>query len=572
VRSLLRFAALAAVLSTTTCNFPNDQGKDIEVVIDASRNSLVPGYQMTVYARAVRVVGTDTVGLPNVHFLWFKDNGNVLVEPECCGYANVTGITAGTVNISARAVSFENAADGTLNLQVRSFFVVDSTRPVSLHYGDILTVYGLGIDGLLSAYLNGAFLVPEPLSAFRDSSSGQSRLSYWVPPPAKTGNLLFNSGRPDAISGGSLTTVIDSADIYEPNDTQPFIVDLDGPGPILFNNPALSFEPQAPDSFGVDWYRFGWSDTTQSLTVVFKAVLSSRDSIQSLLGVLSDSIIYDGFNRLYDLFPPGSTWLLVPGAGFQVCGNVFLGYGQSPPDSVVIAFKTLPSKMVHLFSGFGGGPTAFGGGRYQIAIVRGYRTADPAIGPDEFEENDLCNFADENFARIPIVLTSGSPTINKPSLTIDNPGDVDWYKFRVESALPETVFIATQSRDFDGSDIDLYLIRPSDGFLLGYGYFGGPNDFVSGFDSLGSPTPYVVLDSGDFLLAVVDFAGQATRYSLCLTPSSVGCTPPAPLSAVTATPRVQRDARRPKPPFRYPTTVDRYGDSLRLWRLPSPRP
>lgn len=556
--------ALAIVVSGTTCNFPTDKSNEVTVLIEAPKTFLLRGNEMSVRARAFRVVGgTDTVEVPNVDFIWISGSSSTArVDKDCCGYATVTGVNRGIVDITAQAVAFENANDGDLSIRVVNPLEIDSVRPGGLHYGQVVTVYGIGVDSIFFSTLGGVDLVEYPFSKQRNDTSGVAQVSYWVPPPARSGNLFYLGAGVFGFAD-SITTVIDSADVYEPNNIQPSLVNLDAPGPIpqipalLFINPALSFEPQPRDSFGVDWYRLGQSDTTRPVTVIFKEGPAPADTSRPF-GLLSDSITYSaGFYDTY--FLAGQTWFMKPGDfdSFQSCGpppGVFF-YTHIPPDSTVLALKTLPSRMIHLFTAFAGS-----GHRYGIAVEAGYRTADPSIGPDRFEENDLCKYADENFARIPIVLTSGGPDFVDGTLTIDNPGEIDWYMFRVLGAVPVAVSIVSASRRFDGSDIDLYLVRPSDASNpLAIGYNSGPDDSVS-----------VLLDPGDYLLAVVDFPSRPTRYGLCMTTSLSGCIAPAPAEAQVA--RAQRVPLREKPPIAQVAPGDRLKKFLDKWGLRSPRP
>ncbi len=242
------------------------------------------------------------------------------------------------------------------------------------------------------------------------------------------------------------------------------------------------------------------------------------------------------------------------GRDSSTVGGCQFGYFEEISDSVVLALKTLPGKSIHLFSRF------FASDRYEVGVLAGYRTADPRIGSDRFEENDVCTYADDNFGRIPIVLTSGGPDFVDGTLTIDNPHDFDWYKFRVQGALPETVSIASASLPFPGdtdrSDIDLYVFRPSDGSLL-----------AASLSFTAAESLSVVLDPGDYWLAVVDFIGQPTRYGLCMTTAPAGCSPPGATGPRAAP--AQRDPRKKSLPL---APGGRRTEFLPEWRPPSPRP
>ena len=190
----------------------------------------------------------------------------------CCGYATVTGVNSGTVDIIARAVSFDKAQSADLSLRVANPLEIDSIRPRDVHYGELLTVYGVGVDSLFIAQLGDIGLIKYPFSNVRDSA-GVGQVKYWVPPPAHSGQLFFlGSG---VFGLDTAITTVEKEDIFEPNDTIPSDINLDlgGPwpgtilAPILFTNPALAFEPvDRTLGLGEDWFHFHTTDSTQALT------------------------------------------------------------------------------------------------------------------------------------------------------------------------------------------------------------------------------------------------------------------------------------------------------------------
>jgi hypothetical protein len=101
------------------------------------------------------------------------------------------------------------------------------------------------------------------------------------------------------------------------------------------------------------------------------------------------------------------------------------------------------------------------------------------------------------------------------TLTIDNPHDIDWYRFRV--TLADTVTVQTRPRPLSGgvdaSDIDLYLMRVSDFAQIGTDQTPGSFGKIKLF-----------LPAGDYYLAVVDRIGVPTRYGMCII-RGVACTP-----------------------------------------------
>ena len=172
-------------------------------------------------------------------------------------------------------------------------------------------------------------------------------------------------------------------------------------------------------------------------------------------------------------------------------------------------FKNLPSRDLYL-DVFGQLP-----GRFGIQVIDGYQTADPLIQPDRFEESDHCVAADANFSQ-------ASKRIDflpfADTLTIDNPFDTDWIRFRLSASgtdnAPQLITIRTQARPFgasDSSDIHLSIGRFTDLPPL------GSHDWDSHVDELGSSERMSLeLAPGDYYLLIADGAGVPTRYELCI--------------------------------------------------------
>jgi hypothetical protein len=148
---------------------------------------------------------------------------------------------------------------------------------------------------------------------------------------------------------------------------------------------------------------------------------------------------------------------------------------------------------------------------------------------DRFEENDICTMADAPSKIIPV----GPFSPFGDTLTIDVPHDLDWYRFRVNAPLPgDTTTIRIADRAPSGgvagkrSDIDLYVLDTN------FVFIGAATDAGS-FDML-----RLGLSSGDYYLAVVDYAGEPTRYSLCIS-VRFGCVPPFAPAPPTAAPKAR---------------------------------
>lgn len=518
--------ALALAFAGATCAFPDDTSVDVYVTIEYPALVVLDGDEMTIRARAWRRVGTPDTGtvddeaLANVEFTWTTSSTAVArVEAFAAGYANVQGVNPGLADITARAASFESAESATLPLRVSGFLEIDSMTPATVKWGDKLTLWGVGVQFAFLVSMTGGVLIPDTLTYVE--SGGFSHMEFWVPQPARTSQLFvlgpgifFNT--PDSVT-------VDTVDLYEPNTLNPWLLSLDGPGPyptkipsVLFFNPALAFEELPRDTTtGYDWYRFARSDTSRPLTFIMKPPAGITDS-SGLFIVFSDSILFaGGFHQ-----PPASPTWFITSEGFYRCPRGDFGPSVLPSDSIVIALRSLP-RYVPGNNGFH--VLNFYGQRfnYMMLAVDGYLTSDPRIQPDRFEENDICTLADD-----PAKLISVAPFVPfVDTLNIDNPHDLDWLRFRVTAPLAsDSTTIRVRSRPFGGvagvdrSDIDLYVLDTLFNFM-------GAVSAVGSRDSM-----RLLLPSGDYYLAVVDFVGQATRYSLCIS-VRFGCVPPAAGSA-----------------------------------------
>jgi hypothetical protein len=293
-------------------------------------------------------------------------------------------------------------------------------------------------------------------------------------------------------------------DIYKmtmPRDTIPRAVSLDVPGPIpqypglLFYNPALAYEdlPRG-DTIEADWFRFTRADTTAPITLIVTTTeLANLGRV-----VLSDSILYTVGAQTWPI--GASAWTIGP-RQYDCRGRKFRPE-QAPPDSVIIALRTLP-RGLHLLSRY---PVA---GTYGLAIVKGY-VHDPKMVPDRFTGNNTCTMADLNAAVPALKITVGpAPGFRDSTLTLDNPETVDWYRFTVPSI--QSVQIQARPIPFtagvDSSAVDFYVLTTDTLGMLGKAVATVPG----ARDSL-----TLNLLAADYYLVVVDFAGVATRYALCI--------------------------------------------------------
>jgi hypothetical protein len=578
MRVPVRFASVAvgcAVLAGLSCSFPTDKSDQVHVVVTPSDSLLVRGVIQrgavdTLRARAFRLAANgDTIDIPNVGFSWVSSDKNLArVEgvPGGGGAAEVTGVNAGYVDITARAIPFDKAAPGTETVRVASSFVIDSIRPTTMAYGGKVTFYGVGINQVAFAELGFSDLIPDFYS-ITGKADGVGTYSFWVPPPA-------SSGFPFIIGPGIFGTASDSItvlpyDIFEEDTLGPGQIDINGAGgprtffgiPTLYYNPALAFEPVGLGGSGTDWYDFARTDTTQAVTYI----LGSNSFSDTAFTFLSDSIGWSG-----GPFLGSNAWLILPGSEYVCGGGFFFPGGQQSP-TATFALRTLPSKHVQMISFYSNE------GSHSLIAVRGYLTGDKRIPPDRFEEDDLwCKYSDSTFTQsrdstspLRKHIVVGLPAFGQnggwfdSTLTMDNPGDVDWIRFRVQPNLftsDTMVTISAKARPFtifDASDIDIYVMRQSDFTYMGASTNVGSNETIT-----------MHLAPGDYYLGIVDMVQQPTRYSVCIAKgfSGVTCTPPGSAPAAAPSAAVLRQpARTPHDPTVPPANLP-----MRVRLLPRP--
>jgi hypothetical protein len=313
-------------------------------------------------------------------------------------------------------------------------------------------------------------------------------------------------------------------DIYEPNEIAPRTIDLDASRPfpgtflnfLLFLNPALAFEQLPRDVLqGADWYRFRQS-STRDLTIVL-----SSDVPGTFQTFLTDSLGFRASDTSY--FIGRDAWTFGPQS--HACHGAAFRPKERPSDSTVVALKDFPAgnlDAVAIYKQFG---------RYALSVSEGYSVAKGIIR-DAHEEDDYCNAADAKPETLPF---------KDATLTIDNPHDVDWFRFSFPGGLAFRVrTLAPPSAFVDSSDIDVYLLRvpnPGDTAMT----------VVASSARAGSTEDIQVLllGAGNYYVVVTDFAGVPTRYSLCFG-AGASCdvfpSPPA-ISPAQLQARVQRRAR-----------------------------
>jgi len=507
--------ALCAAAAAAACVYPTEHDADVHVSV-TPLPILIRGNDTLATARAWQLVGTgDSVEITNVSFVWSSGNSAVAtVDPS----GHIVGIKSGTTTIRAAAANFDKRSQpGDITLRVAERLEIDSIRPPKVHFGDTITVYGVGVDSIFQAQLGQGVLIPNVFRRSRDAN-GYARSVYWVPPPARRDSLFYIG---NGVFGFSKDTVrVIQQDLYEtptpPHDAAPAILDLDGPRPfpgtafasVLFLNPALAFEVLPRDSLvpgctsacGVDWYRLQQAGT-RDLTII----ISAPEVKGTFAGFVSNG------------FGAANAWTVGPGS--HNCRGKKFSPAEATGDSMIVALAGMPGPGLDAIALF----TQHG--RYSLVVAEGYLTSDSLdarIVKDAHEEDDYCD------APGAMVTEAISPPY-RAALTIDNPHDVDWIRFNVPGSLVTPVQIRTGAVPIvvgqDSSDIDVYVLHePSAGAQL---------DSIAGVAAPGSDNnTTVLLAPGNYYAVVVDFAGVPTPYNICIGAGLSSCAifpaPPAP--------------------------------------------
>ncbi|MGH7700216.1 MAG: hypothetical protein ACREMJ_06840 [Gemmatimonadales bacterium] len=522
-----RLLALAAILAAgVTCSFPTDQSDRVFVTVVSLDTSIVVqrGGKLELYARMYHAAGTDTIEIQNVRFAWTSDNEDVAtVAAGVLGSAEVTGVNSGLVNINARAVAFENAQSAQFTARVSNPVEIDSVRPVQVRWGDTVTVYGVGVDSIILAFLADGLLIdyPVPDTQFvhreRDSL-GFSRATFWVTPPARSSQLAYIG--PGVFGTAPDSTRVIPGDRYEPNEEAPWLLDLTLPAAlpaVPFLNLGLALEPfPREQATGEDWYRFT-QGATGDLTFIVNVAGGGNWRV-----LFADSLEYGGPD-VYALPPAG--WAVGP--GIHDCRGQLFRPAQFPRDSNVIALAGVPARGLHGLIRY----TQFG--VYSMAVVSGYVSSDAKFPRDAREEDDYCAAADAagSVATVPAAAF-------RDTLTIDNPHDVDWIRFTVGGTVAQTVRFRTAALAAAQAqhDIDLYVLTVPGGGA------SSTLDLVGRADVTGSDEDLtLLLVPGAYYAVVVDFLGVPLAYSACIG-AAIECgtafpSPPAARSHRAAKPK-----------------------------------
>src|SRR5437660_8327982 len=540
-RGLAAGALLLAGATIATCVYPTEHDAAVHVSLTPV-HILFSGHDTVAAARAWQVRGPgDSVVIPNVAFTWSTSDAAVATVSSD---GRIVGIKSGSAIITAAATNFDagqRAAADTV--RVSAPIEVDSIRPKTVRYGESLSVYGIGVDSIFLASLDSASLIPNTVED-TTYAQGTQRRRYRVPFPPRTDSLaiigIYNGNGVFSFVRGDTTKVVER-DLYEPDDTVPHPIDLDAAPPfaavptLLFFNPALAFERlKRGEKTGVDWYHF-----TQAQPRDLTIILTAPQIAGTFFTFLTDSLGWNGTTQNY--FLGRDAWTFGPSS--HACHGAGFAPAEAVGDSTIVAFKNAPAGALDAIAIYSAA------GRYGLGVIAGYQSELPA---DAHEDDNSCNAAD-------LRGTLPAPTF-RDTLTIENPHDRHWIRFHYTNP-GATSTAQVRLHAFPGvhpdslKDLDLYVVKvPVAGDTLGSVVAA---DTAPGSDVNLTPS----LATGDYYLAIVDFAGTTTTYEVCvgyvpLLAAGTCNTPtwPSPPATPTAPPRRRRTlaagARSPFVPSR----------------------
>jgi hypothetical protein len=531
---------VVSFVAVSTCIFPAEHDSSVHVSLSPI-HILVRGRDTIATAKAWQIVDPrDSQPIPNVVFVWSSSNPSVATVDNT---GRIVAVNSGTAILTAAAASFDKAARAAQDtLRVSAPLEIDSISPDTVKFGQTLTIYGVGVDSITSATFGSVALIKVP---FSDAvfSNGTARTRYWVPPPAVTDSLFFlgiyNGNGVFGFVHGSATTVI-QRDLYDPNDTTPKVLSLDGPGPfpgttlasLLFFNPALAFEalPRGRTA-AADWYRFHQS-TARDITVI----LESPERAGTFATYLSDSLGWNGATKQYVI--GRNSWTFGPGS--HACHGLQFRPPEAVTDSTIAAFKGLALGNLDAIAIY------TQAGRYGLAVISGYTSELPA---DSHEDDNSCNAADlRGTASLPF----------RDTLAIENPHDIDWIRFAVAGSVAAPIrfriHAITGVHPDSAKDLDFYVIKVPNPGDTALSIVLADTAVTPGVDH----DKTILLAPGNYYGVVLDFAGVTTYYEICAAPALGACdtafpAPPAAaatpaggaLSAQAAVP--PRPRHRPRP-------------------------
>ncbi|HUO52368.1 MAG TPA: hypothetical protein VMT93_07615 [Gemmatimonadaceae bacterium] len=504
-----RHAAALAALFAAACAYPTDNSGGAFVTVNAPE-VLIRGGDTLVTAHVYLVQhGSDTVEVKNVVVTWTASNaGLATVTPVSAREARVTGLNPGLDTITAVAPTLQSARFAMRPIRIANPLEMDSVSPHGVSFGQQITLYGVGAATADLLVMNSVQLISNDWSGTNDTATGTGTHSFWVEHPAH--HIRLAKDTLIAVGNGIVTARLDSIAIDNTKDfldsfpAAPSHIDIDGrpfhdtPHTVpdvrdflAFYNPALFAEDPGVLPFKFDWYRFTTAHPDSAYTFIYSA--------PSLLG-----------QELTVLSAPASAANLLAGgwsygSGHYNCkGNSFT-VAEVPTNTFAAAFTRLPPGGVDFVSLF------VNRGTYLLAVVHGFATY-KNLPADRYEGDNTCDLADTNFTKAALHIDLTSPFAD--TLNIENAFDIDWLRFHVPGAGPQTVTVKLHSKSYDQpavnpSDVVLYVTNvpstPTSLTVLGSALTGGNTKSLT-----------LTLSPGDYYLVAHDSVGVPGRYSVCM--------------------------------------------------------
>lgn len=483
-----RLVPVLVAWAAVSCVVPTDGENDLQVILAAIPDLLLSD-SLRLSAEVVDGEGTAV----RHAVVAYTSSDPTIFSVDSTGL--LRALTPGSATLTVTAIEFEDADPFIQAIRVRGRLEVDSVLPREVRFGELIAIYGVGLDSasIIAIQVGGVDAVASSfVPADTLKPQGEGVLRVWVPPPAARRSTVNVIGFAGVVLHPE-TLIVQQRDLYEPNDTAPPHL---GPIPFGFRNPALAFERKVreegvavADRQPADWYTFE-NTTTQDRTIIF---FSENVGAQSFGVFLTDSLRWRPLLNTYDVGP--DSWTI--GLETYLCGGLGLTRNGEPagikevlfPFSI-LALKDLPAGTYHILAPYfaSGQPAS-----YELLIASAYLSLLP---PDAAEENDYCDLAKP--------LTAGATA----NLTIDNPHDIDWFSISNPGgvARPFTVSVSTSTED---ADLDLYLVadfRPDSLVILDVAADAGKTETITG-----------MLPPGDYFVIVVDFPGVPAEYTMTTT-------------------------------------------------------
>src|SRR5256884_8544005 len=162
-----------------------------------------------------RQSGGPSAPVPNVSFGWSVADTTLARIDATTGH--LVAIKSGVTQVRVVVKNFDaGAGSATLLIRVSAPLAIDSIRPDTVRYGEIATVYGVGLLDTIGVLLSigDATLIPVP---FTDTlkANGSSQISFWVPPPAHTAPLSYIAFGAGVFGSTPDTVAVNLRDIFQ---------------------------------------------------------------------------------------------------------------------------------------------------------------------------------------------------------------------------------------------------------------------------------------------------------------------------------------------------------------------